>query len=194
MVLLGKCVKWAHAEWYSLSLCQPKYSVSPISRKVLIELVEIYHKRRQILLPFAAVQFSPALHDIELKPLTQLRQHFPMDELPKIEKFIEHEKLLVGKQFNYCNSIVKKFICKYVYIYRYTHINTCMCVCVSLSFIHLSVHSFSILSYGRAIASSKTSSWQTAFKCLFFQFPTSSGFLKVIKKLFTPASSSYRQF
>jgi len=78
-----------------------------------MELVEIYHKRRQIFLPFASVQFSPALHDIEIKPLPQLRQLFPMDEPLNIEKFTGHEKLLVGKQFNYCSSIVKKFICKY---------------------------------------------------------------------------------
>jgi hypothetical protein len=35
-----------------------------------------------------------------------------MDEPLNIEQFAGPAKLLMGKQFIYCDSIVKKFICK----------------------------------------------------------------------------------
>ena len=152
----------------SLPLCPPKYSVSKISPKVLMELVEIYHKRWKILLLFALgpIQSSSARYWNQTFN-TACPNFFTHEWTSNVEKFTGHEKWIVGKRFNYCDSIAKKFIWKWlINIYVYMHINTCMCVSVS-TFIHSFIR---VLPYGRTIASYKASSHTMQSRVSSFNF------------------------
>ena len=82
------------------------------------------------------------------------------------------------------------------YIHHNTHLSTdghkkyCWQASNTRTTKYLPVQSPCSLLYDGPTASSKTSSPQTAIKCLLFQFPASSLFPKVIQQLLTSSSSS----